>query len=872
VSLSPGHRLGPYLVVGELGSGGMGEVYRARDERLGREVAVKVLPRDVAADPERRQRFEREARAVAALSHPAVLALYDVGEADGLDFMVTELLAGETLRERLRRGALEWERVAEWGASVADALAVAHVRGIVHRDVKPENLFLTRDGRVKVLDFGLARELSLGAGGGDDDPTLPSPTRAGTVLGTVGYLSPEQARGEPVDSRSDVFSLGCVLYEGLYGRRPFSGATAQDVIAALLRDAPAEAGAGGAAVPPALARVVARCLAKDRAERFQSASDLAFALRSVALLRSEAPAAFVKTRRRPLGAALLVLGVAIGAFAAGRWRSPVGPPAEPLVLSLTPGMRMESSPTISADGKFVAYLASEGGRTDVWVKFIGGGPPVNVTAGSGLEIQSRADVGGLEISPDGALIGVRAGPPGQPTTAQGVWLFPAPLGGPPRKLVDRAAGLRFSPDGQRVAFMRPDPALGDAIVVAERDGADERVIVSPRPGVHAHEPAWSPDGRWLYFDRSTSPNSEAPIAIWRAPSAGGPAEPVVETSGIARAPLPTPDGRGLLYSGDQAGGALNLWWRPLGGGRERRLTSGIGEYVSPRVSLDGRRLVCEARTSVGSLRELDLRVAHEAVGRVLAAAGGDDAVPSVSKSGRIAFSSARNGAADIWTSDRDGANPRPLTSDPEIDSLPAISPDGTQVAFVSDRGGRRGLWIGAADGGAPRLVVHAEIVDPPSWSPDGQRLVYAAGSGLSIVSAKGGQAAIVPGASGRLPVWSPAGDAIAFFTSTPEGLRVRFVTPTGGRLPDRPEIATGPLVAMAFSWDGRSLAMGISPGTAEAQIIAVDLGTGQAKILLRAGPFNALRGLAFMPEDARLLYGLLEHQSRVLLFDGLGAY
>jgi serine/threonine protein kinase len=357
-------------VLGELGAGGMGEVYRACDERLGRDVALKVLPAEVAADPDRRRRFEREARAVAALNHPGVVVLHDVGEAGGVAFLVTELLEGETLRERLRRAAAPCEKVAEWGASTAEALAAAHARGIVHRDVKPENLFLTRDGRLKVLDFGLARELPLGTGPGEDDPTLPSPTRAGLVLGTLGYLSPEQARGEAVDGRSDIFSLGCVLHEALTGRRAFAGSTAQDLIAAVLRDEPPDVASTRPDAPAALARVVERCLGKARAERFQSASE-----------------------------------------------------------------------------------------------------------------------------------------------------------------------------------------------------------------------------------------------------------------------------------SDRSGGALNLWWRPLSGGGERRLTRGLGDYFGPRISRDGRRLVCEARTSTGSLRALDLGAKAAGLGDAITAAGAEDASPSTSRSGRIAFSSVRKGRA-----------------------------------------------------------------------------------------------------------------------------------------------------------------------------------------------------------------------------------
>jgi serine/threonine protein kinase len=322
VALPAGLRLGPYEISGALGAGGMGEVYRARDTRLGREVALKVLPAELAADPERQRRFEREARAVAALNHPGVLGLHDVGEADGVAFMVTELLEGETLRERLRRGAVAWQRVAEWGAAAADALAAAHERGIVHRDLKPENLFLTRDGRLKVLDFGLAKDLLVAKGGGEDDTTLSSPTRAGLVLGTLGYLSPEQARGEPIDGRSDLFSLGCVLHEALTGHRAFSGKTAQDTIASVLKDEPADAASLRPDAPSALTRVVRRCLAKEREARFQSASDLAFALRSTTPASGLHQAPSAGARRLLRGSLLIPLGVGLLGLAVGYLAAP----------------------------------------------------------------------------------------------------------------------------------------------------------------------------------------------------------------------------------------------------------------------------------------------------------------------------------------------------------------------------------------------------------------------------------------------------------------------------------------------------------------------------------------------------------------------
>ena len=282
MALSRGDRLGRYEIVAPLGAGGMGEVYRARDSELEREVAIKVLPESFAADPARLERFRREARAVAALSHPNILEIFDVGEQDGVDYAVTELLEGDTLRERLTRTGLAWQRVVEIGAAIADGLAAAHGKGIIHRDLKPENVFLTSDGRVKLLDFGLARvhaEVSPEAATGT---LTPAGTQTGTILGTLGYMAPEQVRGTPADQRSDIFALGCVLYELVGGRRPFSGATAPDTMAAILREDPPRLSATGVTLPAELERIVHRCLEKRPEARFQSAADLAYSLRSAA--------------------------------------------------------------------------------------------------------------------------------------------------------------------------------------------------------------------------------------------------------------------------------------------------------------------------------------------------------------------------------------------------------------------------------------------------------------------------------------------------------------------------------------------------------------------------------------------------------------
>ncbi|MCJ7441619.1 MAG: serine/threonine protein kinase, partial [Thermoanaerobaculaceae bacterium] len=289
--LTTGARLGPYEIVALVGAGGMGEVYRARDPRLGREVAIKVLPAEFASDPERLRRFELEAHAVAALSHPNVLAVYDVGTHEGSPYLVTELLEGETLRERLRTGDLTVRRAVEFAVQVAQGLAAAHEKGIIHRDLKPANVFVTKDGHVKILDFGIAKLAPQRLAEPGQAATVVEVTETGTALGTVGYMSPEQVRGQSVDHRTDIFSFGCVLYELLSGRRAFSGDTAADTISAILAKDPLPLIGPRSEVPVALQGIVNRCLEKNPDDRFQSTRDLGFALEAEAgaLLAPPAP-------------------------------------------------------------------------------------------------------------------------------------------------------------------------------------------------------------------------------------------------------------------------------------------------------------------------------------------------------------------------------------------------------------------------------------------------------------------------------------------------------------------------------------------------------------------------------------------------------
>src|SRR4030081_559138 len=427
MGLPRGIKLGFYEIVSPLGVGGMGEVYRARDESLGREVAIKVLPKELASDPDRLRRFEQEARAAAALNHPNILAVYGFSMTeDHAPYLIAELLLGQTLRERLQQGEIPARKAIEFALQITRGLAAAHARGIVHRDLKPENLFLTRDGVVKILDFGLAKLTGPVTTGPQGSMATVSVTEPGVVLGTAGYMSPEQVRGQALDHRTDIFSLGAVFYEVLSGKRAFQGTTAADTMSAILKEEPAELSSTGRNLPPALGRIVHQCLEKDPAERFQSAHDLAFNLELVSRDESGSGAAVALPAgksRRSLTAALIALAV-LGAAAIGFLARGLRPQAEKsssVELSrLTDFVGMEEFPALSPDGKSVAFTADIGGRRQVWMRLLAGGTPLQVT-------HDDADHQSPPWAPDSSSL-IYFSPSQEPDGEGKIWQIPA-LGG-----------------------------------------------------------------------------------------------------------------------------------------------------------------------------------------------------------------------------------------------------------------------------------------------------------------------------------------------------------------------------------------------------------------------------------------------------------
>lgn len=855
----------------------MGVVYRARDTRLDRDVALKVLAEGLAADADAVRRFEQEARAASSLNHPNIVTVYDAGVDDGTAYLVTELLQGATLRERSARGDRRPSDTVEIAIQIAAGLAAAHRAGIVHRDIKPQNIFITRTGVIKLLDFGIARLSRPDEPTGAEADTRPAMTRDGAILGTPAYMAPEQIRGQAVDARADIFAFGCVLHEMLSGVGPFERATPADAMAAVLADAPpARTGDLG---PPALERIVRRCLEKDPADRFQSASDLQFALeamRDTSVTPARPVRAPFSASSLPLlaGAAVLAAAVITGLWVSrGSPAPPDGPPRVLRATLVVPASARPIAPAIAPDGKWVTYLGLAAGEPNLYVQYLNGGPPVNLSGAHDLPLQTRTVVGGIDVLPDGSGIGV-AGRPRRDGLwrVPGIWVVPAPLGGAPRLHSERYAAVRWSPDGRQIAAIIANPLVGDAVVVAAADGQDERILVPAAGGMHLHHVAWGHDGRFVYFSRTLEPNHNLG-EIYRVAATGGAIEPVVSTQGTAMFPAPTPDGRGVIYAGDRNGEGLNIWWHPLDGTPEHRLTVGAGEFSEPFISRDGRHLVVLARKRRGAIMKIDADEGQVSVLETLRSDASADTDPTVSPAtGRVFVTSRRSGRRNIWSTDADGGNPVPITSGTDDDRRPAVSRDGRQVAFVSNRNLRRGIWTVSANGGTPRLVVEAEVIDYLSWAPDGRRLVYGTGGAdeatLWTVAIEGGQPVRLSSANARVPAWSPVADEIAFVSLIGDRPFVQVVSPSGQPLREPIAIEEVSLpTALAWSPDGRRLGLVNLPGRGSAEAWVLDFATGRLRKVAELPAPSEFEGLSWTADGRALVLGRVDYESEVLLLE-----
>ncbi len=738
MSLAAGTRVGPYQVIAPLGAGGMGEVFRAHDTRLAREVAVKVLPARLSNDADALARFEREAKAVAALSHPNILAIFDFGTHDGTAYAVTELLEGETLRERLKAGALPTRKAAELTTQIAHGLAAAHARGIVHRDLKPENVFLSRDGHVKILDFGLARQTASAPAGSDSvSPTEAHQTEPGTVLGTVGYMSPEQVRGQTVDHRSDIFSLGSVLFEMATGGPAFKRDTAAETMTAILREDPLELPepvSRSARLAPGLERVLRHCLEKSPDERFQSARDLAFDLESLSgSTRSSgaAPVSVARERRLRVSPVMALLAAAallgIG-YATGRGLRTTPPPPAPPVAAftqLTFQAGALSYPSVSPEGQSFVFVRRDGGDLDIQLQRVGGANAINLTA------DSPADDSEPAFSPDGSQIAFRSEREGG-----GLFVMGA-TGESVRRLTDGGYNPAWSPDGREVAF---STAIIQPLWPYARDARGQLFAVTVSSGVKRPlspegqdvvQPSWSPSGERIAF-WGLRPGGQRDL--WTIARSGEPASltSLTDDPDLDWNPVWAPDGRHLYFSSDR-GGTLGLWRVPIdeasgrASGPPEPLAVPFPSAAYPSFTRDGRRLVLAGAFATDSIQRLAFDpVRATAIGEptsVLASSLRLFQVGASLDGSRVAFTSGGR-REDLYTLGGDGTGLRQLTNDPFKDRGPEFLPDGKRLLIYSTRSGQYEAWTVQLDGSGAVQVTRTdgdEVVEP-HLSPDGTQL------------------------------------------------------------------------------------------------------------------------------------------------------
>jgi Tol biopolymer transport system component len=733
--LSPGTRLGPYEVGELLGVGGMGEVYRARDHRLGRDVAMKVLAPHLSRDRAALERFEREARAVAALSHPNILAIHDVGEDKGFAFAVAEVLQGQTLRARLDRGPLPALEAIGLARQAAEGLRAAHEKGIVHRDIKPENLFLTDHGLLKILDFGIAK-MTVPAGGTlTEDSTAI--TQGGMVLGTPAYMSPEQLRGRPLDQRSDLFSLGAVLHEMLSGSKAFARPTPLQTVAAVLVEDPPPLDDAG--VPPPLQALVRRCVAKQPEARFQTAMELAAALRELELGPGRAVA-----RRLPRSARWVALALAAGVAAAALWpRAGVTPPPPPpaRLVPLTSFQGREFHPALSPDGHSLAFTwdGDKGDNVDVYNKDVGSETVLRLTSDPARECCPA-------WSPDGRSVAfIRL------DGSRGTILVVPSVGGPERRLATLQAwfgsGLTWSPDGRHLAYSEGAPGEGPfGISLLALDTLQAQALTRPA-GKYLGDafPAFSPDGQEVAFARLSAGGGllfGAELSLVAA--GGGETRQVQYEPGLVGGLDWTPDGRELVYSAERQG-VPGLWRVPVAGGTphsaahpdDPQLAPAMGaetvaEVSDPfRVSVSrrGGRLAYARSASNTDIwgATLDERMRPERPAALFASTRAEEA-PQISPDGRrIAFSSTRaSGTPQIWACDRGGAGCVQLTTSEQACGTPRWSPDGRHIVFDSPREGHSDVFtLDVETRLATRLTRTPGEESVPSWSPDGRSVYFA---------------------------------------------------------------------------------------------------------------------------------------------------
>jgi Tol biopolymer transport system component len=872
VALEPGHRLLHYRLIEKIGEGGMGVVWRAFDTSLEREVAIKVLPDGLVDDPGRLDRFEREAKILASLNHPHIAMVFGVHEADGTHFLAMELVPGEDLAQRLRRGRLSIGAATDIARRIAEGLEAAHERGVVHRDLKPANILISPDGAVKILDFGLAK--TAGPSPREDlgplqDPTLSLPASVtGMLVGTAAYMSPEQALGDSGDMRSDIWAFGCVLWECLTGKRLFGGDTAADSLQAIFRrdpkwdELPVD-------TPPSVRRLLRRCLAKDPRQRLHHIADARLELSDAD--DAQLPAGKTSPRWILGAVAALVLAASIALPILLRpAAAPGSPDTNPLArarftkITNLAGNLYDAA--ISPDGRFVAFV-SERDRPRVLFGQIGTGEFRDLTENmEEFDANVIREVRRIGFTGDGSDIWFGGG------SGLRMQLIPL-LGGQVRNFLGvDVVNVAWSPDGERIVYH--ERLAGDPLWVADRNGENARLLATLPAGMHQHYPTWSVDGQWIYLTRGRPATGE--MDLWRVRVDDGTSERLTQNKINVSYPTPIDEQTVLFCACDADGAGPWLWVVDVETKHVRRASVGLEVFSSVAASADRKRLVAtlaNPRADLWHVPILDHRVATEADAELLDGTRGRRALaPRIARDSSLYFLSSQGGGDGLSRFQRGKITEIWSGSETALLEPPAISPNGEAVVLLlrTESGWR--LHIRSADGAQLRLL--SDEVDArgaADWSPDGRWIVTGGSvdgaAGLYKIQLDGGAPQRLVDGDAMDPVWSPAGDLIVYTGTQIEAVaQLKSVRPDGRpvELPKIDVMRGGERARFLPDGSGLVYMQGLHPAQDFWQL---DLATMATRQLTRLEPNALMRTFDVEPDGKNLVFDRLSDDSDVVLIE-----